>query len=103
MPDVPNPVTSTFIAGLAGGILLAVIALWLWRRWRARTIVLSVIGPFAELIPPEIDSELRARSTTFAERTGRPSAAPLVYSAIRDLTIARGRYARRLSSEHEPE
>jgi hypothetical protein len=103
MLDQPQPITSTFIVGIAFGVCLALIASWVWRRWHTRAAFPRAAGTITDVLPPELDAGLRAKSRAFAEATGSPAAAPFVYSAIRDLALVRGHHTRAFKSEDEVE
>lgn len=98
-----QPISSTFIVGIACGIVLTLIATWVWRRWRSRTALPRIADTITDVLPPELDASLRAKSQAFAEAADRPAAAPFVYSAIRDLTLVRSRHARMFDVENEVE
>ena len=88
MLDAPDPLSATFLFGIASGGGIAA-AVWWARRWRARLGESHSVTRFTVVIPGDFDDELRARSRAFAEATGRPAAAPFVYGAMRDRTITR--------------
>jgi hypothetical protein len=96
----PNPLTSTFALGVACGLGLACLAIWVWRKRRASAALPSLAKDAGTQLPPDVDVELRRRSSAFARSTGHPASAPFVYSAMRDNVVARrGRRRARVDDE----
>jgi hypothetical protein len=91
MFEPPHPLTSTFTLGIACGICFALIVIVARRRWHLRYAEprRRVVVELTDGLPSDVDTELRARSTAFAQATGRPAAAPFFYSAMRDRVSVR--------------
>jgi hypothetical protein len=92
MLTAPDPLTSSFLVGLACGIGLTLIVLTARAKFRRMRLDLRPAGFVS--VSPDIDVELRRRSAVAAKAVGEPSSAPFIYSAVRDLAATTNRRGR---------